>query len=158
MWATQRGHVRMVQVLLEAGADATKQKPDGTLALDIAALNGHQQVIGMTQLLSVLFICLVTFTFLVYFNSMFWDWEATEEFCRRNSDDKFGFGRWAQWEPVIAGWHQGIRNRIWRRGGHCEEWETESLCECPHQFRLQRKQFEYSDSQVRITITFAFYS
>ena len=44
MWAACRGHIRVVHALLEGGADANKQCGDGSKAVDLAAVNGQDQV------------------------------------------------------------------------------------------------------------------
>lgn len=44
MWAANSGHKLVVSALINAGADATKQKPDGKRAIDIALAKGHKEV------------------------------------------------------------------------------------------------------------------
>ena len=44
MWAACEGHVRAVHVLLEKGADVHKRACDGSLASDLAMIQGHIQV------------------------------------------------------------------------------------------------------------------
>ena len=45
MWACVGGHVGVVKLLLNNGADASKRKQDGKSAVDIAAFRKHRQVI-----------------------------------------------------------------------------------------------------------------
>ena len=44
MWATCRGHIRVVHVLLEGGANAELRCCDGSQAVDLAFLQGQTQV------------------------------------------------------------------------------------------------------------------
>jgi len=44
MWACAGGQIGVVKLLLNNGADASKQKHDGKRAVDIAAFKKHRQV------------------------------------------------------------------------------------------------------------------
>ena len=44
MWAACENHVRAVHVLLESGADVNKRACDGSLASELAMMQGHTQV------------------------------------------------------------------------------------------------------------------
>ena len=43
-WAASKGHIRVVQILLENGADFLKKTVDGSKAADIAFANGEERV------------------------------------------------------------------------------------------------------------------
>jgi len=44
MWACAGGHADVVKLLLDNGADASKQKHDGKSGVDIAVFKKHHQV------------------------------------------------------------------------------------------------------------------
>ena len=44
MWAASKGHLRVVQVLLEGGADPNMQTSNGSRAADVALAAGHDVV------------------------------------------------------------------------------------------------------------------
>lgn len=48
-WAAKHGHVEVVKVLLDAGADPYKAADDGMVALDIARENGHEECVKALQ-------------------------------------------------------------------------------------------------------------
>jgi ankyrin repeat protein len=47
--ASQKGHVPVVQALLQAGADVDKAMDDGTTALDVAKQKKHGKVVSSLQ-------------------------------------------------------------------------------------------------------------
>jgi len=54
MWASNNVHIKVVQVLLDAGVDLSKRKPDGKRAVDIAASKGRREVRFCVKLIPVI--------------------------------------------------------------------------------------------------------
>ena len=49
MWASENGHLEMVQALLGKGADVHARDNDGRTALDAAKAGGHPEVSALLQ-------------------------------------------------------------------------------------------------------------
>ena len=49
IWAAQKGHEKVVEMLLQQGADVDKQKSSGETALIQAAQNGHETVVEILR-------------------------------------------------------------------------------------------------------------